>query len=332
MGTVLRVYIPKPIIMNISCICSIYEFFAQPENWKDYIIPFISPIIGVAGAYWVMFVQLKNLNKKDLEVQSKRLNDYKNVIYRTTPTIIKLLNKKIDSLTELIPKLELTDNYELTRTLFNFPQAEIIVNIPFHEALDSISIEDEKDRDIFSEVYFEMQTLQKNNDDYLMYFESEIENLNTVRSEFNEYFKREFIKIQKIIFEERNVNHLVYYRRNLNLMFFTNQYERDKYNYGNYISELEHFYFSIQQNSQENAHKSQITAVAGLLVLFKNRRYLRFIDIEMAQNFNDLFRLLQLAERTMEVLKKTTENYLTIFGRVLSKVEKLQKIASAPQK
>ena len=74
--------------MDLLCICTIYDFFSTPENWKDYIIPFISPIIGVGGAYWIMKVQLQKQRDKE-----DRFEMDSNSLYRST----YLVNLKIVS-------------------------------------------------------------------------------------------------------------------------------------------------------------------------------------------------------------------------------------------
>lgn len=43
----------------IELLTRFYETFTTPNNWKDYIIPFCSPILGIGGAYWVMKSQVR---------------------------------------------------------------------------------------------------------------------------------------------------------------------------------------------------------------------------------------------------------------------------------
>lgn len=51
----------------IELLTKFFEIFTTPSNWKDYIIPFCSPIIGIGGAYWVMKLQVKRAGQLEDE-------------------------------------------------------------------------------------------------------------------------------------------------------------------------------------------------------------------------------------------------------------------------
>jgi|SRR5690606_18396514 len=99
--------------MDLLCICTIYDFFSTPENWKDYIIPFLSPIIGFLGAFLIMYLQVQKQKKIEKEKENKKFQLTAEIIYNLNQGVDNKIDKWSDTIIEMKGYCNITKFHQL---------------------------------------------------------------------------------------------------------------------------------------------------------------------------------------------------------------------------
>lgn len=314
--------------MYLACICSVYDFFSIGVNWKDYIIPFISPIIGVGGAFWVLKKQLDTDRNNEKKKRSNLLESYLNLIKSLIPEINNSLKERIKTLEDASEKFILNENITLTRNIYEFESAQLIGNLPYIDTMEAVAKEDTHIRDTFSKFYFNVKALRVRNENYNQDVEANVALLNLDSEKYLNLSTQVFVEIQKILFLKENKDKAMHYRKNSRQKYFLSKEQAINHNFGNYISELEYFYYYIQSNN--GSIFSQELGLKGLILVCRKKIFLEFIKIELAQNIHSLIALIDIKRSRLAVMQSTANNYITTFKKALAISEKLDNLVTKP--
>lgn len=299
--------------MELNCICSLYEFFIKATNWKDYIIPFISPIIGVGGAYLVMYKQLKHQKDNDLE---KRNSENKAILYSISITqgkLIKEIKETVDNLEKTKKELSLDKENNFTVFVSNTVFFDTITNQGFQRIFwllkECKSANDDEIIKFWSSVSktpSSLETIEK-------YINSHIEKFNQLNKEINSNLSSIVIECSKII-------HSVF-QPYVTYTLTQDQLKDPKIKLAVLLKE---YYDQYKVDENHKKLRQNKNFLDSLNTLKSDPIASQEITSQLAQQIVDTLSIYISVSNLFDVLAGTISNYQDYFNKTIENIEKIK--------
>lgn len=282
--------------MDLLCICTIYDFFSTPENWKDYIIPFISPIIGVGGAYWIAHWQYGRQKALDTENKKQKLNLKALVVWRINDKTLRAITKWHLMIQNLIKYSTISNFYKMPVYVFDTgvlqPVKDLGYNVLFEITLDYLDTGDDE----VNEYWDAITMLEK-------HFTALSDYQNRVTESYHEDIQSLNRFTGQIFLIATGIKHFAF-----------------ETEFNKILND-----FNVAQQEEFNVENIK-TLVHNLRVLFGNDKFEKIVDYMMIQQVNNAWEILNRLDSQIDKFCESVKRYFEILNQTEQKIMDYQAV------